>query len=630
MKNKRLSRLDDISLKYKLIIVVSALFVVFACTVNYMTFANARKYLLNENLNLMIANLTQINSGINYNAKHSEVSLNSFSSADRLKQTLSQQNVENRAEFIDEIKLSLLSFKSSTPNVVDLKIFTYNENLPTDDFTIFHISKFKNTSLLEEIVDMTSGVDTTFSGTYTNTVWSNIGDGTWNKFGYIPSVYCFTVLYDDSTLKPLAVLRMDVTMESVFSGLEAEKEKRSLPGEFFVANANANIIYSSAGQRLRLNQYKARVQSVVAQGDEEGYFLFNSPYESPEYICYQKNNLDWYTIYRIPTSTLFSNITQIGNYTLVTTLTFLCATVAAAILLIYISTKRLLVLSSDISRFNKDNPHITLHVSGRDEIGQVASGVKDMLYEIDMLLTETNQQKEREKELLNENYSKELMRREAEFKALQMQINPHFLYNTLETIKGLVYSDDPETNIIMATQALANLFRYNMNTSFRATLQEEVDSITAYLTIQNFRFDKRILLHNRLPVEIMETPIVRFTLEPLVENCIVHGFKSIDPENNIYLESERIGDTLCIYVRDDGIGMEREKLEEISLSLKHGVSKQGGERSSIGLQNVDMRLKHFYGEEYGLEIESKKGEGATLVIRIPYPNGGNRFRNAEQ
>ncbi len=329
--------------------------------------------------------------------------------------------------------------------------------------------------------------------------------------------------------------------------------------------------------------------------------------------------MDWYTIYRVPTAVQFANITDIRDYSMAITISFLCITIIAAVVLIHFSTRRLLRLSSDIGKFSRDNTNIEMRVSGRDEVGKVAKSVKDMLREIDILLLETHQQKEREKELLNENYSKELLRREAEFKALQMQINPHFLYNTLEMIKGMVYSDDPQKNIITATQALADMFRYNIGGDYIATIRDELEHIRAYLIIQNFRFDKVITLCSSLPEDILDKPIVRFTLEPLVENAIVHGFLSAAGHNSIRIGHEARDGRLIISLSDDGAGIEPSILEEIKNRFKYEAAATASEsrRSNIGLQNVHLRLKQFFGPEYGLQIESARGIGTTLYIVLP-------------
>ncbi len=620
---------NNISLKYKLIIVVSLLFIAFASVVNYMTFNNASNALLEETLNLMIANMTQINNSINSNAEYHAVALNAFCSASNLSHTLTTRRVENEQQYIADLKESILIFKDTNPHVIDLKIFAYNQSLPMDDYSLFGIESFKVDSLLEEILSVNKGLDENDPKIYSSTIWSSVGDGTWNKFGYIPAVYCYKVLYEDTVQTPIAILRMDVTADSLFSGLKAERVNQGLPGEFFVANANGNVIYSSAIQRLGLYQYKSRIEELIKLGDDQGYFIYESPRSESEYICYQKNNMDWYTIYRVPKETLFANITDIRNSSMLITLTFLVITLAAAVLLIHISTRRLLGLAADIGRFSKSNTRIQLRVTGKDEVGKVAGSVRDMLYEIDTLLLETHQQKEREKELLNENHYKELLRREAEFKALQMQINPHFLYNTLEMIKGLVYSDNPEKNIITATQALSDMFRYNITGSYHATIRDELAHIDDYLIIQNFRFDKVIHLHNNIPDILLDTPIVRFTMEPIIENSIKHGFWSLTQENNIYISHTIKDNKLLIHIHDDGSGIEPSVLTALQQKLKHGTPMQDDNKQQrgIGLLNVHLRLNEFFGDGYGLTIQSENGFGSTLTITIPLDKKAEEDQN---
>ena len=223
-----------------------------------------------------------------------------------------------------------------------------------------------------------------------------------------------------------------------------------------------------------------------------------------------------------------------------------------------------------------------------------------------------------------EMYSKNL-KMEAELHALQNQINPHFLYNTLEVIRGRALVQNAQ-DIADMTEALATIFRYNINRPGAvATLQEEIDNVRNYMLIQNCRFGDRFRFETE--IEDVEDGILThvlpvLTLQPLVENAIYHGINERIGGGRIRLKAYLTQRDLLIIISDNGKGMDDVTLQEIHRKLVGAseglpVEKKTGRGTGIALTNVNQRIKFYFGKEYGLDVKSTLGIGTTITITIP-------------
>ena len=223
-----------------------------------------------------------------------------------------------------------------------------------------------------------------------------------------------------------------------------------------------------------------------------------------------------------------------------------------------------------------------------------------------------------------EMYSKNL-KMEAELHALQNQINPHFLYNTLEVIRGRALVQNAQ-DIADMTEALATIFRYNINRPGDvATLQEEIDNVRNYMLIQNCRFGDRFRFETE--IEDVEDGILTHVLpvltqQPLVENAIYHGINERIGGGRIRLKAYLTQRDLLIIISDNGKGMDDVTLQEIHRKLVGAseglpVEKKTGRGTGIALTNVNQRIKFYFGKEYGLDVKSTLGIGTTITITIP-------------
>ncbi len=221
--------------------------------------------------------------------------------------------------------------------------------------------------------------------------------------------------------------------------------------------------------------------------------------------------------------------------------------------------------------------------------------------------------------------SQEFLLVQAKMRALQNQINPHFLYNTLDTIRSYALMEDC-SEVAEMTEALATMFRYNISKpGDMGSLREELDNVNNYFLIQKYRFGDKFHLSLEIDEEderLKECRLPRLSIQPLVENAIHHGLENKSGSGIVRIEIERISERLQIRVSDNGVGMPREELLKLREKLEQGIRfeiEPGKKRSSgIAIVNLNQRLKLAFGEEYGVTVSSIEQVGTFFTIQIPY------------
>lgn len=232
------------------------------------------------------------------------------------------------------------------------------------------------------------------------------------------------------------------------------------------------------------------------------------------------------------------------------------------------------------------------------------------VYEVERLSLSFDHMVLKIKQLMNKIIDEEKTLRKTELKALQSQINPHFLYNTLDSIQWMCEKGETEKAIIMVS-ALAKLFRISISKGKEMiTVEQELSHVRNYLIIQSYRFKNQFVYNFDVDESLLGYYCNKITLQPIVENAVIHGVNGLCDEGEITISVKDMGDEIVMKIADNGIGMTKEQCEKI---IKHDESGNFG----IGIKNVNDRLKIYFGEEYGLKIESELDEGTTVTICIP-------------
>ena len=240
------------------------------------------------------------------------------------------------------------------------------------------------------------------------------------------------------------------------------------------------------------------------------------------------------------------------------------------------------------------------------------------IYEIDTLYGDFENMTQKVTDLINKNYKSTLVQRESEIKMLQSQINPHFIFNTLEAINSLALIYDAE-EISEITVAFSELIEQSIGYSSEKehTFAQEMHLVDCYLTIIQIRYANRIIISKDIDDDILNTPMPGLILQPIVENSIIHGIIPSGRKCELKITAHRSGSDLVIRIRDNGVGMEKEKADRLNHSF---IIEKTSTEKSIGLINVNKRLKLLYGDEYHLKISSIVNEFTEVEIKI----GGNR------
>lgn len=217
---------------------------------------------------------------------------------------------------------------------------------------------------------------------------------------------------------------------------------------------------------------------------------------------------------------------------------------------------------------------------------------------------------------INRVYGAEIKQRDAELKALKSQINPHYLYNTLDVIRmTALESQDKKTADMI--ESLARQLRYITHVEQdEVTLKEELDNISDYFMLIRIRYEERMTLHMSVPDELLQVQILKLILQPLVENAVKHGLRPKNGDGKVWITADVKDDILEITIMDNGIGISEERLSEIQ-DLLSGKRKKRAD-GEVGLVNIAERIKNKYGMTYGIKIESTENKGTIIIVTLPF------------
>nr|WP_314099786.1 sensor histidine kinase [uncultured Lachnoanaerobaculum sp.] len=256
-------------------------------------------------------------------------------------------------------------------------------------------------------------------------------------------------------------------------------------------------------------------------------------------------------------------------------------------------------LDGSVREIESGNLDVEIVPSGSYEVEHLGKSIKNMLGRIKVLMSD----------LVEEHNAK----RKSEFDTLQSQINPHFLYNTLDIIVWMIENENSDKAVSIVT-ALAKFFRISLSKGKNIiTVKDEVEHVRNYLMIQNMRFKNRFEYSIDVDEEVLSYSSLKLMLQPLVENAIYHGMEFMDGDGEIDVKVFKEDDSLYFTITDNGLGMSEDMVEAL-LSKDFVPSKKG---SGIGVKNVNERIKLYFGNEYGLKVESEPDEGTKITIHLP-------------
>jgi two-component system sensor histidine kinase YesM len=563
-----------------------------------------RRIVTEESCNSIRLVLEQVNSTIDNNIRQAEKSIHVFYYGSQLEsQLLSSRNTP---DLRNDFKKVIYAFKCADPYVIDLRAFLIKPGQSLDNTSIYNFLLLQNSGLFKNTLQTNQKVDY---------FWTSVGDSSWNKFGYYPTIYCYRPVYSAADNMLSAVIRVDYSAEKIFSIVQSTQFGDS--GSLVVANQNGTLIYHDPTQ-TPAGGIRALIANVIAQKQKKGAILKNVNGQNIYQVFNNDNKLGWYVIGNISQTEVASKANELVGFLLVIAAIVCGLAIASAFVFSKSLTRRIVRLRDIISCFGKDTVPLEVNVKGQDEIGHLARSFELMAFRVNDLMAETEKYYQNEQKLIEESLQLQLVMRETELGALQSQINPHFLNNTLETIKGLAYANEPE-QIIKVTQAMSSMLRYNLHQTYLVRLSEELKHLQDYILIQNTRFENKISLDLKLDETLRSSYILRFTIEPIVENAIIHGFRKQRHNCQIQLRIKCHEDKLEIEIADNGMGMSEQYVAELNRRLQSGESTVGHRhKGSIGLFNVNARIKRYYDWTSQMSVSSQIGVGTIVRLAIPF------------
>ncbi|MCI8834086.1 MAG: histidine kinase [Ruminococcus sp.] len=380
-------------------------------------------------------------------------------------------------------------------------------------------------------------------------------------------------------------------------------------GYVFILDEEGNVVYHPK-QQLMYGGLLTENISEIMECDSD-YLLTGEGRESKIYTLSKSEKTGWTVVGAVYSAELLKNNKQAQILYLLVAAGLLLGTLIVSNRLSRVITRPIRQLRDSMStveegEFDKAGIAVTM----QNEIGSLTRSFNVMIERIHLLVEQNRYEQEQ--------------KRKSELRALQAQINPHFLYNTLDSIIWMSEAGQNEEVVVM-TSALARLFRQSIsNDQEQVFVEQEIEYVRSYLTIQKMRYQDKLEYSLEVDPAIFHVMIVKFTLQPLVENAIYHGIKWKENKGNLTIRGYKDQGKAVLVVEDDGVGMDEETQKHI-FEEKAEKKVEGRLSNGVGIFNVQKRLQLYYGPEYGISYQSKPGEGTRAVVKIPLPErlGGN-------
>lgn len=411
--------------------------------------------------------------------------------------------------------------------------------------------------------------------------------------------YYFTLgrkIIDFNTLKDYGYLLIDLEeniLEQAYSGL---LDHGSV--EILICDNRGNIISDSnknkIGGTIKDEPY---AKKVLSDSNGHNYVQYKTSIDKVAIYSTIKSN-GWKIIKTISTDYLYKEINRLQEYFILGGILYGVVIIIFMLFFSFRYTEPMFKMRKVIKRVEQGDLSARTDVQSNDELGQLGNSLNKMIAKTQILIDQLVREEQEKKEV--------------ELEALHAQINPHFLYNTLNTIKWMAKIQG-NNGVSTAITSLIKLLRISTNLGKdMISLREEIDYVMNYIVIQRLRFSKAINIDYNIDEVCMEVTVPKLILQPIVENSIIYGMEDDQKELNIEINGSIKEGQLIIEIKDDGPGIEEEILKNIF--------KKDSDRnkfSKVGLNNVNQRIKLYCGNDYGLEVEAERGAGTKVKVILP-------------
>lgn len=375
---------------------------------------------------------------------------------------------------------------------------------------------------------------------------------------------------------------------------------------------NTELIFDSYEEHRTREQQRQFLDKLALNRDWSGQSAFKVKIGNQRYLVtgLEHAKTGWKLIRYVENDTLFHLLLlRLKIFLFVILLLFFIASLGGYYL--YRKTSKSVTILRKAMKKVENSQFITLEEDGYPT-------------EISELIRSFNRMSTQLEESFNKIVLSEVNQKKLELKILQSQINPHFLYNTLNLMSSIASLHDIK-DISKVADNLSDMFRYNIKGKQAVRIREEIEQIRKYLEIQQMRFPDKFSVAYLCDDRLLDCQIPKFTLQPIVENAVYHGIEQTRRRGDLLISVEEEDGDIRITVRDNGKGMNDSALEQLNRKLDEDVSRYliNEHQSNMGLLNVHYRIKEYYGSQYGLSIWSKENKGTTVTLKIPQQGSFN-------
>ena len=410
--------------------------------------------------------------------------------------------------------------------------------------------------------------------------------------------------YENGTFRGVILINLNMNKITEICNSFQEKQENFI----CIINDKGELVYEQQNgkERFAFDEKENRQKLNTALGEmKDSCFRLN--YRGEKYLVTRTDmkTTGWTLVSMVPYKSVMAETMAISGVMILTVVITLIVTLLLLNRILTGVVKPLKKLEKYMVQVNPDNMDQRMEILTDDEIGHLSMKFNQMMDRIRNLKEQVIEEQED--------------KRKYELQALQAQINPHFLYNTLDSIIWMAETND--SNIVAMTEALAKLFRISLNKgNEEISLERELEHVKNYLIIQSMRYADKFTYEILVEPGVERCRTIKLILQPIVENCIYHGIKKKRGTGKITIRAYRREQDLIIEVSDDGCGMPEEICRKI---LSDEIESENISGSGIGVKNVNERIQLRFGKKYGLSYSSEEGVGTTVTYVLPYNEGGS-------
>lgn len=594
---RRLKKLfSAMKLNHKITILIIGTIVIPMVILSVLLFQNMRESIIKEKVKNVEISINQSYNHIQKNVElchmSTQVILNSEDFWDKLIE-FQNSKVVDKSEIIKFSKIDVRNIErlvNSNPYLYQIRIYVATKKVPEMMPVLYHMDRLSNFDWYDE-------KDTR------KIFWNFDYDGTIFPYYVLkPSkhIVSLTTRVKETKKKVDALIEVATKMDVLFPDIyEADEEQWTC----FV-DEHGTYYYGEGDSNQKWVEFAEGVFKEIPKETKESYYYNMYLDKEPVVVGYiPLEQFNGHLLKIVSLKKAFSSINEKRNVFLVGLLGGVAILICTANFLVQLVLRDFYRVINTVTKVKEGDLSIRVPVYATNEIGQLGGQINDMMDTITCLM--------------EDQIKRELLVKDSEIRALQNQINAHFIYNVLESIKMMAEIEE-RYDISDAVTSLGKLLRYSMKwVSKNVTVREEVDYIKNYLALINLRFDYEIYLSINMPETIWSQEIPKMSLQPIIENAIYHGIEEIAEDTSIYMKGILFEDYCTIEITDSGKGMTEEEVSRLQQKISGVIETSGSSGNGIGLKNVQDRIKISFGEPYGISVASRKDCYTKVIVKIP-------------